>query len=368
MNFKIPYYGLDRFYKQNKDIILQLTDISFNEGQFLDGAEIKEFETLISSYCNRKYAVTVSSCSDALYFSLLSLNIGFDDEVLLPSFSFIATLNSVLRTGATPVFLDVDNINFTISLEEIKQKRTAKTKALILVPLFGLSYDYTEIELWCKKENIFVIEDAAQAIGTMYNGKPSGSWGELSCLSFDPSKIIHAFGTGGAILTNNEQLYYKLKRIRYQGKEKDDFIEKGFNSRISTLQAKLLLWQMDNIEKIVEKRQKIAQKYFSELAEINKLSFPVINSKVFPTYHKFVIFSRQRDKLKSYLQQNGIQTFIHYPKLLFEYSLMKDCFYKAENIAQANDLCKKVLSLPLYPELTEEEIQFICKIIKSFYL
>ncbi len=367
MSFKIPYYGLDRFYKQNKDTILDITNNAFKEGQFLESIDIKEFEIYISSYCQRKFAITVSSCSDALYFSLLTLNIGVGDEVLLPSFSFIATLNTVLRTGATPVFLDV-NDRLSINFDEIKQKKTNKTKAIIVVPLFGIGQDYSEIEQWCKNEKIFLIEDAAQAIGSIINSRRYGSWGDFSCISFDPSKIIHAFGTGGVILTNNEDFYNKLRRIRYQGKDKEDFLEAGFNSRISTLQAKLLLWQLSNIQNIVTKRQLIAQIYFDELAKIKDITFPTIESGVVSTYHKFAIYCSRRDELKLYLSQNGIQTLVHYPKLLFEYSLMKNRNFKAENIFKARILCQKVLSLPLYPELTDEEISFICNTIKKFYL
>ncbi len=366
MTFTVPYYGLKRFYEINKSVIIRLIDEAWVNGFFLDSREIELLEQNIAKICNRKYAIAVSSCTDALYFSLHALGIGKGDEVLLPCFSFIATLSAVLRTEATPIFLDIQYNDYSLSLSEIKQKTTQKTKALIIVPLFGSTQDYSQIEQWCKQQGIYLIEDAAQALGSCINNRPSGSWGEVSCISFDPSKIVHAFGTGGAILTNDDHIFLRAKRIRYQGKQHNDFVELGFNSRISTAQARLINWQLEHIEQTVEIRQRLASIYVNELQHVSFIELPLLSTNVRQTFHKFVIKSPYRDSLKEHLQQQGIQTMIHYPRLLFEYSLMQHSLYFAENINHAKQLTRDVLSLPLYPELTEEEIQTICNTIKQF--
>ncbi|MCX7862509.1 MAG: DegT/DnrJ/EryC1/StrS family aminotransferase [Bacteroidales bacterium] len=366
MNYSIPYYGLKRFYEQHAFVIQQLLHKSFSNGFFLDGKEIEEFEHAIAQYCHRKYAVSVGSCTDALYFSLLSLGIGKGDEVLLPSFSFISTLSAILRVGACPVFLDLQKNDFSISLNEIKQKRTSHTKALISVPLFGSTQDYSEIEQWCRENHIFFIEDAAQALGVNINNRPSGSWGNISCISFDPSKIIHAFGTGGVILTDDYSIYQYIKQLRYHGKKENNFIHVGFNSRISTFQAKLLLWQLEHINSIINQRQSIAHKYIHELSSLLFIELPKFSTNVSHTFHKFVIKSPFRDLLKKHLEANGIQVMVHYPKLLFDYSLINSYSFRAEQILHARQLTSEVLSLPLYPELTENEQLHICNCIKTF--
>lgn len=366
MAITIPYYGLKRFFEQHKSTIHLLIDEIWSDGFFLDSPEIELLEQNLAKLCQRKHAVVVNSCTDALYFSLRALGIGKDNEVLLPSFSFIATLSAVLRTEATPVFLDIKYNDYSLLLEEIRQKKTDKTKALIIVPLFGSTQDYSEIEQWCTRQGIFLIEDAAQALGVSINNRPSGSWGDVSCISFDPSKVVHAFGTGGVILTDDYNLYQRTKRMRYQGKQNNDFVELGFNSRMSTVQARLLNWQLEQLEQTIEKRQQLADIYFEELQNIPYIELPLMPLNVKQTFHKFVIKSPYRDLLKERLQQQGIQTMIHYSHLLFEYSLMQQRTYFAENIHQAKQLTKHVLSLPLYPELTDDEVRAVCKTIKQF--
>ncbi len=368
MSFKIPYYGLKRFYDQHRNEILNCIDEAFREGQFLDGKIIEQLEQELAKLSNRTYALAVSSCSDALYFSLLASGVSSGDEVLLPSMSFIATLNAVLKTGAVPVFIDVNPEDFSVSIDEIKLKTTHKTKAFVAVPLFGLSQDYSAIIEWCKQNAIVFIEDAAQAVGVNCNGTPSGSWGMVSCFSFDPSKIIHAFGTGGAILTNDESVFKRCKELRYHGKSADDFLLAGGNSRISTAQANLLLWQLKNLNQIVHKRKQIAKLYQQYLSNVMEIELPKIHDCLSPTYHKYVIQTNKRDELKKHLAEKGIQCMIHYPKLLFEYGLMQNYSYRAENIVNARFITKRILSLPLYPELTDEEVSYICESIKSFFV
>lgn len=368
MSLPISFYGLDRFYKQNKEKILQLTDLAYQNGQFLDSDIVKQFEKNLANYCNRKYALTVSSCTDALFLSLKTLNIQKDDEIIIPAFSFIASLSPILHLHAIPVFIDINPQDLSVNTTEIKQKITSKTKAILIVQLFGGLHNFSELEELSNKYGIPIIEDSAQSLGASFQNRKAGSLGTISCISFDPSKIIHAFGTGGAILTDNELIYQKLKRLHYHGKEQGNFVEAGYNSRISSSQASLLNWQLENIEKIIEKRNSIAQEYRNQLSELKEIRFPDygLNKKV--THHKLAIFAEKRDELKKYLATKNIQTNIHYDKLLFEYSLMEKYSYRAEKIIHAYEIKSKELTLPLYPELTPEEIDYICQSIKTFYV
>lgn len=363
----ISYYGLDRFYENNREKILDITHHAYKHGQFLNSSEVEQFEQSLAKFCNRKYAVCVSSCTDALLISLKSLNISEGDEIIIPAFSFIASLNPILHLKATPVFVDVDDKTLTIDIYEIQKKITHKTKAIIVVQLFGSVNNFEELEHLSKETSIPIIEDAAQSLGAIFNKRKAGSLGDISCLSFDPSKVIHAFGTGGAILTDNDVIYERIKQLQYHGKKLNDFIEPGFNSRISSAQAALLYWQLQNIENIIQKRQQRAQLYFDLLQNVPQIRFPDYKDK-FVNYHKFVIFTNKRDELKKFLADKKIQTIIHYDKLLFEYSVMKNIYYKADFIEKAKKITTQVLSLPLYPELKDSEIEYICNCIKEFFL
>jgi hypothetical protein len=274
----------------------------------------------------------------------------------------------MLHVGATPVFIDVHSTDLTVNIDEIKSKITPKTKAIMIVQLFGGLNNFTELEELSATYHIPIIEDAAQSLGAQFQNRKAGSLGAVSCISFDPSKIIHAFGTGGAILTDDEGLYQKLKRLHYHGKEKGTFVEAGFNSRISSSQAALLNWQLENIEKIIEQRNRIAQEYKSRLMGIKEIRFPDYGQSKRVTHHKFAIFADKRDELKKQLAEKGIQTNIHYDKLLYEYSLMQNYSYRAEKIIHAHEITSKELTLPLYPELNHEEVDYICQSIKNFYV
>lgn len=368
MDLPVSFYGLERFYKTNKETILNLTHKAFEKGYFLDSSEVTLFEQELANFVGRKYAVSVSSCTDALFFSLKALGIKKGDEVLVPAFSFIASLSPILHYQATPVFLDINPHDLSLFIEDVEQKITKKTKAIIVVQLFGGVNNFETIENLSKKYNIPIVEDAAQALGSGYNQRRAGTLGELSCFSFDPSKIIQAFGTGGAVLTDNEELYQKIKRLHYHGKEQNNFVEAGYNSRISSSQAALLRWQLLQINKIINKRTEIAHQYQQQLSEISEISMVNYPLSVNSNYHKFAIFAEKRDKLKQYLAEKGIQTNIHYDRLLFEHPIINNLPYKADNIKYAHLIKQKELTLPLYPELTNEEINYICQSIKSFYL
>ncbi|PIP54324.1 MAG: hypothetical protein COX07_05960 [Bacteroidetes bacterium CG23_combo_of_CG06-09_8_20_14_all_32_9] len=362
----VKFYNVDRFYQLNKDKIIELANEVFSTGQVLEGIYVTKTEKKLAQLTNRKYAVTVNSCTDALFFSLIASGIKYGDEVLVPAFSFIASASAIIRTGATPVFVDV-NDDGLINFEKAAKKITQRTKAIVAVHLFGKMANPETLNSFSKQFNLTIIEDAAQALGSRHTEIPAGNTGLASCFSFDPSKIVNAFGTGGVIVTDNEEIAGKAKSMRVHGKSANvnNFEILGCNSRIPSLQAAILHFQLLQIKDITSKRNNVANYYYSKLSNIHNLRFLIPSQDELWNYHKFPIFTSFRDKLKDYLSKNNIETGIHYSKTLPEYSV----FGKSEiSYPVAEMLSKTELSLPIYPELNEEELSWICDCINKFYI
>ena len=361
----IKFYNVERFYKLNKDKILELTHETFSGGQVLEGNYINRTEEELAKLTNRKYTIAVNSCTDALFFSLLAAGIKEGDEILVPAFSFISSASAIIRAGANPIFVDV-NTDGLVNLEKAAQKITPKTKAIIPVHIFGRMINPETINSFSEKFNLIVIEDAAQAIGSFNNQIPAGKVGLASCFSFDPSKIIHAFGTGGAVVTDNKEVFDRIRSLRIHGKteKKNDFEILGYNSRIPSLQASILYFQLLQLSEYIKKRNAIANLYYSKLENIPEIR--IINPSPIEiwNYHKFPIFTSYRNDLKSFLKSLDIETGIHYQKTLPEHSLFGNL---NESFPVAKELSFTELSLPIYPELNDDEINWICDCIINFY-
>jgi len=363
--YKIPFYNVSRIYSRYKSEIHALSDNIYSKGMVLESNDVNELEEYLASICNRKYALMLKSCSDALFFSLLAANIKEGDEVLIPAYSFIASATPVIRAGATPVFVDTD-IFGNIDLEKASLKINNKTKAIIPVHLFGNMLNVSDLLSFANKHNIIIIEDAAQALGSSYNGIPAGKTGLCSCFSFDPSKIVGAFGTGGAMLCDDENIYKYVKSIRGQGQNPNSklFESIGYNSRISSVQAALILLQLKEISKIVISRQEIANHYILKLRELPLKININTNNNIVWNYHKFPIFTEKRDELKLFLDKKGIESGIHYKYILPNQPVFN---IKEQDFKVAAKLSETELSLPIYPELNNSEINYISKSIIEFF-
>jgi UDP-2-acetamido-2-deoxy-ribo-hexuluronate aminotransferase len=367
---KIPFFGIDRFYHNHSREILTIIDDIYKHGEVLMGPNINEFEKKISEICKRKYAVAVGSCTDALFFSLLSKGIGDGDEVIVTGFSFIASAIQIIRVGAIPVFIDIDPDFFMMDISKIKDKITPKTKAIIAVHLFGQTLDFDKVEEIAKENNLFLIEDAAQSIGSFFNNKPAGSLGDVSCISFDPTKIIGAFGNGGVLLTDNKEIFHDVVKFRYHGKNMTtgEFESFGINSRLATSQAGLLNFQLDMLNDLITRRKQIASYYSQELSKIEHIKVPLVNKGSDHIYHKYVIkIENQRNDLKDHLKNLGISTMIHYQKALFDNPVFKNYLYIADDISVIDTVKNQVLSLPIYPELSDNEVEYIVSKTKMFF-
>jgi len=365
---KVPFYNIDRVYQQHQSEILNTIHQVFSSGNVLMGKEISETEERIANFCNRKYGVLLGSCTDALYFALKASGVKPSDEVLVTAFSFIASATPILRLGAIPVFVDIEPNYFMMDIQDLENKITPRTKALIGVHLFGQTFDIERVTELCNRNNIVLIEDAAQSFGSLSGSAMAGSFGLCSCISFDPTKVIGAFGNGGILLTNETAIYEYVKKLHYHGKNENGAFEIiGYNSRMASSQAALLNKQMNLLENWIQKRQEIAEIYTTHLSEISQIIPPKIRKNGKHIFHKYVIKTERRDALKQHLNEMNVGCMIHYNTAIPDYPLFNQTAHKAEKLANISSISKQVLSLPIYPELSDKEIVYVLDVIKSFF-
>lgn len=364
----IEYNKFHQFYTENTQDANDLIAEVLQSGKYIKDKQIEILEKSLGSLCYRKFVQTTASCTDALYFSLKTAGIKEGDEVILPSFSYIASLSPILMCGAIPVFADINPETLVLDIDIVENLITEKTKAIIFVQLFGNITNLEKLQKICQDAKIVLVEDAAQGLGSSYGNLKGASQGDLSCISFDPTKIVSAYGTGGAVLTNNISYYSKLKMLIHHGRnEQGEFEILGYNSKIPELNAALINLQLKHISNTTTENNSIAEKYISKLNHIPEIKFVHKLANSVSTYHKFVIMANQRNELKKYLIQNGIETRIHYSPLLHEQKLLNNYKYQANDLSVSKQIKQKVISLPIYPGLNNAEIDYICNCILKFY-
>jgi len=362
---KIPYVDLSYKGKSFKELTLIFKKILKN-GQFVGGEEVDLFEKNISNLCNTKYAVALNSGTDALTLALHLLGVKKGDEVITPPNSFIASTATIIHLGAKPVFVDVlDDQN--INPEKIQKAITKKTKVIMPVHLSGRMCKMDEINLIAKKNNIAVIEDAAQSIGSKYKNEMAGSFSDFGCFSAHPLKNLNALGDAGYLTTNNYEYYKKIKSLSNHGMEKRNIIHNfGYVSRMDNLQAAFLNYKLKNLDKIISIRRKNASIYIKYL-DRNYVFFKEESEHEFNTYHTFVVQVKLRDKLKDYLLKKGVSTSIHYPVPIHLQPASKYLGYKLGDFPITEKQSKKILTLPINENLKSIQIKFICQIINQFF-
>ena len=386
----IPFLDLKAQYRSIQEEINQKNLEVASSQKFILGSEVENLEKEIAAYCETRFATGVSSGSDALIVSLMALDAGEGDAVITTPFTFFATAGAIARLKARPVFCDIDKTSYNISPEkleellgnQLKEHRSLKIKAIIPVHLYGQCADMTPIMNLASKYELSVIEDAAQAIGAEYPS-PSGikkacAMGDFGALSFFPSKNLGAFGDGGMVLTNDESLARKLKVLRVHGSRDKYFYEiLGGNFRLDALQAAILSVKLKYLETWQHKRIEKASYYdriFKEsglgqerLIQIPESLYKDKGVKSYHVYHQYVIRAEKRDGLKEFLQENNVPTAIYYPLPLH----LQKCFsylgYKEGDFPVAEEAAREVLALPIYPELTSNQQDFIVSSIQSFY-
>ncbi|MGC9069268.1 MAG: DegT/DnrJ/EryC1/StrS family aminotransferase [Thermoprotei archaeon] len=363
----IPLVDLKRQYLSIKDEINSAIESVLNSGVFIVGENVKYFEKEFANFIGVKHAIGVGSGTDALVIALKALSIGQSDEVITVSFTFTATVDSIVHNGATPVFVDVDPMSYTIDTKQIERAITSKTKAIIPVHLYGHPANIDPILEIAEKYGLYVVEDAAQAHGAEYKRRKVGSLGHVACFSFYPSKNLGAYGDGGMIVTNDQMLAEKVMMLREYGqkeKYRHEFI--GFNSRLDEIQAAVLRVKLKHLDEWNEKRRKNAKLYNELLSEFNEIILPIEASWAKHVYHLYVIRTKRRDALREFLAKKGISTGIHYPLPVHMQKSYSRINKKTLDLSITELFSKEILSLPMFPELSEEEIHYISNKIKDF--
>ena len=364
---KIPFVDLKAQYLSIKPEIDKVIKNTIDNTRFIGGYELEQFSNTLSTQLNAKHALTVANGTDAIYIALRMLGIQSGDEVITSAHSWISTSETISQTGAKPIFVDTNEF-FCINEKLIEQKITKRTKAIIPVHLYGNACNMTEIIKIAKKYNLFIIEDCAQAILTKFSNKFVGTFGNAGTISFFPGKNLGAYGDAGGIITNNSALAKKMKMFsNHGGLVKHQHSIEGINSRMDGLQAAILNVKIKYLRGWIKKRREAADLYNFYLADVNEIALPKVQPHAEHTYHLFVILCKQRNKLSEFLQSKGISTGIHYPKPLPTLQCYKNNNYDLDEFPLAIKNSRKILSLPIYPEITEKQIKFVSKMIKLFY-
>lgn len=356
---------MDRGFYQHQSEYEEKALSVLRSGWYVLGKEVSSFEKEFASYIGTKYCVGLASGLDALWIAFRLLNIGPGDEVLVQGNTYIASVMGITINGATPIFIEPDE-HYGMDPEKIEQAITDKTKAILVTHLYGMASRMNEIVSICKKHNLRLVEDCAQSHGACFNGKMTGSFGDIGCFSFYPSKNLGAFGDGGAITTNDPHLDLACRTFRNYGSQKRYYNEVvGTNSRLDELQAGLLRVRLSHLDELTKEKVKIAEKY-NKCLNNPKIKLPSIAKGATCVWHQYVICCDERDRLIKYLDDKGIGTIIHYPIPPHLQECYKYLGYKEGDFPITEQLAKTVLSIPMYNGMTDEEQEYVIDALNKF--
>jgi dTDP-4-amino-4,6-dideoxygalactose transaminase len=362
----IPLVDLKTQYQSIKgDIDSVVLDV-MQRAAFVLGQEVKDFEKHFAHYCEVSHAVGVDSGYSALELILRAYNIGPDDEVITTPNTFISTALAISACGAKPVFVDIDPFTFNMDPSKLEDAITPSTRAILPVHLYGQPADMDLIVQIAERNDVLVIEDACQAHGARYKGRRTGSLGHAAAFSFYPGKNLGAYGDGGMVVTNDASIAEKVTIYRHVGqKGKNRHIYKGFNHRLDNLQAAILLTKLPHLDEWNEARRRAAAHYDSLLRDL-PVKTPGVMDSIDHVYHLYVIRTKRRDELDVYLNERGIDTGIHYPTPIHLQPAYRELGYQSGDFPNSEACANEILSLPMYPELGEDEIREIVKVIQEF--
>jgi dTDP-4-amino-4,6-dideoxygalactose transaminase len=365
---KIPFVDLKKQYKSIKNEIDEAVFNVISQSAFIGGSYVKNFETAFAEFCNVKHCVGVGNGTDALFLALKALNIGSGDEVITAANSFVATSEAITMTDAKVVFADINPTTYNISIEEVEKRITSKTKAIVPVHLYGQPADMEALWRIADQYGLKIVEDAAQAHGAMYRGYTVGSLGDMACFSFYPGKNLGAYGDAGAVVTDDQELAIKVRMLANHGRvEKYDHKMEGVNSRLDGLQAAVLTVKLKHLPAWNKQRRKNAYLYNQNLEKTDVVT-PIEIDDVKAVYHLYVIRVKKklRKEFQQYLGANGIFTGIHYPIALPNLKAYRYLNHHKNDFPEATRASSEIVSLPMYPELEESNIQFVADHIRKF--
>ncbi len=366
---KVPFADFKKHYKQYQTEIDQAVSRVLNSGYFILGPELTQFEQDFAGFLGQNYVIGCASGTEAIYLALAACSVGQGDEVIVVAHTAVPTINAISMTGAKPVFVDIDPNTYVMDVNQVENLITPKTKAIIPVHLYGQMVDMQSLLKLAAKHRLFVVEDVAQATGATYKGAIAGTLGDFGTFSFYPSKNIGAFGDAGAVSTTNKEHFDKLLMLRNYGQSKryyHDII--GINSRLDEMQAAILTCRLPYLKEWNNRRREIACLYNEGLANLaDVLKTPVIGVDNEHVFHLYVIQVEERDRLQAYLLEQGIQTLIHYPIPAHLQKAYAYLGYTKGSLPVSEHISNRILSLPIYPELTNEQVDFVVACVHSFF-
>jgi dTDP-3-amino-3,4,6-trideoxy-alpha-D-glucose transaminase len=364
----ITAFDLTRQYAAIADEINTAIARVLQRGHFILGEEVAAFEQEFAAACGAAYAVAVGSGTEALHLALVSCGIGPGDEVITVSHTAVATVAAVEMAGARPVLVDVEPLRYTMDPAGLEERITSRTRAILPVHLYGCPADLAPVLEIARRHNLIVIEDCAQAHGALYQGHPVGSWGHIAAFSFYPTKNLGAYGDGGAIVTSDPSLAERARLLREYGwAERYISHIKGVNSRLDELQAAILRVKLRYLERWNKRRRQIAHLYTARLAGSDPaLVLPLEPQKARHVYHLYVVRHPQRDALRAFLRERDIGTLVHYPVPVHLQPAYADLEYKEGSLPVTETVAREVLSLPMYPELSDDEVLTVADAVLSF--
>ncbi|MFK8030836.1 MAG: DegT/DnrJ/EryC1/StrS family aminotransferase [Gammaproteobacteria bacterium] len=363
----VPFVDLGAQYQAHKKEFDDAFASVIDKTAFIGGHFVKAFEKRYAEQYGVKHCISCANGTDAIYIALRMLGVGAGDEVITTAATWISTSETISQTGAKPVFVDVDE-HYLIDVEKIESAITPQTRAIIPVHLYGQAVNMGRLMEIARKHNLFVLEDCAQAHFSEWDGQRVGTIGDVATFSFYPGKNLGAWGDAGAIVTNDDALAEKMRMLANHGALiKHQHTMEGINSRLDGLQASLLTAKMDHIEDWTKARQRVAAKYDNLLNGVGDLRLPTVHDKATHVYHLYVINTARRDELKDYLGKHSIQSAIHYPTSIpllpaYEYLNMT-----ADDIPNAASNQEQILSIPIYPEISDEAVAYVADTIKAFF-
>jgi len=363
----VPFLNLAAQQAALKDELLPVVESVLASARYVLGPNVAAFEQELAAFCGARFGVGVNSGSDALTLALRALDIGPGDEVITTPFTYIAPAESIHQLGAKIVFADIDPRTFLLDPAQVAAQITPRTRAILPVHLFGQAAPMDPLQVLAQPQGIQLVEDCAQAIGARYRGQPVGSLGRLGCFSFYPTKNLGAAGDGGMVLTSDETLARRLKMLRVHGVERRYFHElHGFNSRLDELQAAILRVKLRHLEVWNGRRAAIAGQYTAGLADL-PLELPVTAPTNRHVFHVYAVLADRRDELQQFLADRGVSTLIYYPRPLHLQAVYAGVGWREGDFPVAEAVSRRILPLPIYPELTDAQVRFLVENVREFF-
>jgi dTDP-4-amino-4,6-dideoxygalactose transaminase len=363
----IPAEDLTRQYPQIEDEVMAAVREVLPRGKYTLGPQVVAFEEEFARFCGVSYGVGISNGTEALHLALLACEVGTGDEVITVPNTYAATVFAISYVGATPVYVDVDACTFNLDPAGLEAAITPRTKAILPVHMYGQPVDMDPLLEIARRRGLRVIEDASHAHGATYQGRRAGSLSDIACFSFYPSKNLGAFGDGGAAVTADEDLYRRLRQLRYMGqKVKHEHEIVGYQQRLDELQAAILRVKLRHLPRWNAQRRRWAALY-DQLLAATPVTTPFVQEGTEPVYYMYTIRASRRDALKAHLEERGVGTQIIYPKLVPQQGAYQGESYRPGSFPHAEQVTGEILSLPIFPELTEEEVRYVVACIAEFY-